>query len=147
MTSGYKPEPTGATPPKTVPDQGSSIAPPHCPHTEVFITLGPHTEVFIPLGPGARIRVLPEKRRPYSWLALNQPPSTEDTLDALIRDAVATKRSALWWQAYVKQGKTQPFCPTFARECAEYWQRRLVRLLTQIIAGDEATLAAHGGKP
>lgn len=103
----------------------------------------PHPEA--PLGPlpGAPI----QKRRPYFWLDLNQPPSAEDTLDALIRDAIATKRSALWWQAYVKQGRTRPFSETFARETAQHWQKRLVHVLTQIIGGDEATLAAHRCEP
>ena len=105
------------------------------------------TAAAFTLAPGAPIRVLPEKRRPYSWLALNQPPSTEDTLDALMRAAITAKRSALWWQAYIKQGNTRPFCPTYARASAEYFQRRLLQLLTQIIAGDEATLAAQGEQP
>ena len=105
------------------------------------------TAAAFTLAPGAPIRILPEKRRPYSWLALNQPPSTEDTLEMLIRAAITAKRSALWWQAYIKQGKTQPFCPTYARASAKYFQRRLVQLLKQIIASDEATLVAQGGKP
>lgn len=102
-----------------------------------------------PLGilPGKPISLAPEKRRPYSWLELNQPQSTEDALDALMRAAIIAKRSALWWQAYIKQGKTRPFCPTYARASAEYFQKRLVHLLTVIIAGDEPAIAAAGDAP
>ena len=73
--------------------------------------------------------------------------STATTLAALIRRAVSAKEMALHWEGRIKRRQTAPYGETYARECAAFYQKQLVHLLTEIIAGDETTLAAQGGQP
>ena len=72
---------------------------------------------------------------------------SSDPIEKLIREAVAAKISALGWNAKVQKRDFKPYSEEFCRECAAYWQKHLVHLLTLIIAGDEATLASEGRQP
>ena len=148
MTSGYKPEPTGATPPKTVPDQGSSIAPPNCPHTEFSITLGsgPH-RLFGAVG--HTLAWAEDSIREFGTNPGVHPLAhpVARTVQGLIIQATNAKAQAMAWQQRIATNGGYPYSQTYAQECADWWQARLVHLLTLIIAGDETTLAAQGGKP
>lgn len=70
-----------------------------------------------------------------------------DRIERLIRDAIACKNSSMAWQAKVQRRDFKPYSEQFCRECAAFWQKRLVELLTLIIGGDEATLAREGTNP
>ena len=103
-----------------------------------------------PLGllPGTPIHLVTEKGSPTgATTAGEHATSTSTTLAALIRRAVSAKEMALHWESRIKRRQTGPYGETYARECAAFYQKQLVHLLTQIIAGDETTLAAQGGQP
>ena len=101
-----------------------------------------------PLGllPGTPLRLCSDGRH-FTTAKLDEATPTSTTLAALIRRAVSAKEMALHWEGRIKRRQTAPYGETYARECAAFYQKQLVHLLTQIIAGDEATLAAQGEQP
>jgi hypothetical protein len=108
----------------------------------------PHPEAPFGLLPGTPIRLLPEGgSHTFTAIKLNEATSRGATLAALIRRAVSAKEMALHWQGRIKRGETAPYGEAYAHECAAFYQKQLVHLLTQIIAGDESTFAAQRGQP
>ena len=108
----------------------------------------PAPEAPLGLLPGTPLRLFSEGRD-YTFVGYNphEATSTATTLAALIRRAVSAKEMALHWEGRIKRRQTAPYGETYARECAAFYQKQLVHLLTEIIAGDETTLAAQGGQP
>ena len=108
----------------------------------------PHPEAPLRLRPGPhRLVATPDERQGWTEVTLTDGTATGHTLAALIVQAIRAKQNALFWQAYIAKGQFKPWSETYARQSVAFHQKHLVQLLTQIIAGDEATLAAHGGQP
>lgn len=103
----------------------------------------PAPEAPLGLLPGTPFRLSSDGRY-FTTAKPDEATPTEDTLAALIRRAVSAKEMALHWEGRIKRRQTGPYGETYARECAAFYQKQLVHLLTQIIAGDETTLAAQG---
>lgn len=69
------------------------------------------------------------------------------TIQGLIIQATNAKAQAMAWQQRIATNGGYPYSQTYAQECADWWQKRLVHLLTLIIAGDEPAIAAAGDTP
>ena len=108
-------------------------------------TLAPEAPLRLPPGPH-RITA-PAGSEGSAPIVLNESSGTGQTLAALILQAIRAKQSALYWQAYIAKGQFKPWSETYARQSVAFHQKHLVESLTLILAGDEAALAAHGGKP
>lgn len=106
----------------------------------------PAPEAPLRLRPSPHRITAPAESNAWARVVLNESTATGHTLAALILQAIRAKQSALHWQAYIAKGQFKPWSETYARESVAFHQKHLVQSLTLILAGDEATLAAHGGK-
>ena len=103
----------------------------------------PAPEAPLGLLPGTPLRLCSDGRD-FTAAKPDEATPTATTLATLIRRAVSAKEMALHWEGRIKRRQTAPYGEAYARECTAFYQKQLVHLLTQIIAGDEATLGAQG---